>query len=65
MSTLQLAHTTDNRLIVEWNKYPPHYRVITDHSQSRAYHTEEAAMRAAKRLCRKMNLTLQKQHYGD
>lgn len=64
MSTLQLASDTTNRVIVEWNKYAPHFRVITDDSRSRAYGTEEAAMRAAKRLCKKLGLTL-KQAYGS
>jgi hypothetical protein len=59
VSTLQLAHDSSKRLVVEWNKYPPHFRVVTDDSRSRAYGTEEAAMRAAKRLCRRMGSTLE------
>jgi hypothetical protein len=60
MSTLQLAHASDDLhlLVVEWNKYPPHFRVITDDSRVRTYHSEEAALRAAKRLARKLNLIL-------
>ena len=59
MSTLQLAHDTTNRVVVEWNKYPPHFRVIVEHSHSRAYHSEESAMRAAKRLCKQLGLKLE------
>lgn len=57
MSTLQLASDATNRVIVEWNKYPPHFRIIAD-GLERAYHTESAALRAAQRLCRKHGLEL-------
>ena len=65
MSTMQLASDTTGKLVVEWNKYPPHFRVIVEHGHSRAYHSEEAAMRAAKRLCKKLGLTLAKDYYYD
>jgi hypothetical protein len=67
VSTYQLAHARDldHSLVVEWCKYPPHYRVVTDDSRSRGYHTEDAAMRAAKRLCRKLGLTLQQEDYDN
>jgi hypothetical protein len=64
MATLQLANDTTGRVIVEWNKYAPHFRVIVDGSGARAYHSEEAAMRAAKRFCKKLGLTLATTRYA-
>jgi hypothetical protein len=63
MSTLQLASAT-SVLVVEWNKYPPHFRVVTD-GVERKYHTEEAALRAAKRICRQRGLTLVTENRND
>ena len=63
MSTLQLAHAAD-RVVVEWNKYAPHYRVIID-GHERSYNTKEAAIAAAWRHCRKLKLTLIKDQYDD
>ena len=65
MSTLQLASDTTGKLVVEWNKYAPHYRVGVDGGAQNAYHSEEAAMRAAKRLCKKLGLTLKLDRYSN
>jgi carboxylesterase type B len=58
MSTYQLANDTTGRLVVEWSKYPPHFQIVIDSYECRTYTSEESAMRAAKRLCRKLGLTL-------
>jgi len=59
MSTVQIWNDDTKRVYVEWSKDAPHWRMHQvlrvdasgiSHTEMRGYHSEAAAIRAAKRI---------------